>query len=223
MTEPTFAAAHKYYSLATMLLLTICPSAQGSDDWQLSDMKSGSGRSLRYHGKPADERFRNPWPADEEARFQARAAKIIAAQSAIRPTVNTYFENEKRNYGFLMAGVLSEDKQHAAKCLEVLQTRDHQHEVWHRETAGIDYYAAFTIKHQMRKFFYFGDVMEPAYRKQMFDGGKAWDAAGSAEATALRVQGWRAWLGAGREEQLGRCAFDREPVPDASHQRVSDG
>ena len=47
---------------------------------------------------------------------------------------------------------------------------------WHRETDGIDYYACFTLKHQMRKYFYFGDLLEPAYRKQMFTGAKKWTA-----------------------------------------------
>ena len=55
-----------------------------------------------------------------------------------------------------------------------LQLEDHQREQWHRETAGIDYYAAFTLKHQMRKYFYFGDLMDPAYKKQMFEGAKKW-------------------------------------------------
>ncbi|HND52238.1 MAG TPA: hypothetical protein PLV92_07570, partial [Pirellulaceae bacterium] len=85
---------------------------------------------------------------------------------------NTYFENEKRTYGLLMAQVLG-GREGAIKDLQV---EDGQAKEWHRETQGIDFYACFTIKHQTRKFFYFGDLLEPAYRQRMIDGAKAWTA-----------------------------------------------
>jgi hypothetical protein len=129
---------------------------------------------VTYNARPIAKEFLNPWPAKLEVEFQRRAARIIAAQTRdVKAGVNTYFENEKRTYGYLMARVLGGDSETA---LKYLQTPDHQHEEWHRETAGIDYYACFTLKHQMRKYFYFGDLLEPAYRRQMFDGAKKWAA-----------------------------------------------
>jgi len=145
-------------------------------DWDLSRMVTGPADKAVYHPLPTDARFRNPWPADLEDAFQARARKIIALVAEKKGGVNTYFENEKRTYGTLMAHVLSGHDEKVAKALGNLQARDHQHELWHRETDGIDYYAAFTLKHQMRKYFYFGDLLEPAYRKQMFTGARKWTA-----------------------------------------------
>ena len=58
--------------------------------------------------------------------------------------------------------------------LRMLQARAHQHAEWHRETAGIDYYACFTLKHQMRKYFYFGDLLAPEYKQQMHLCAKSW-------------------------------------------------
>ena len=114
------------------------------------------------------DRLINVWPKKWESDFQRRAKEVIAAQVRdTKPKVNTYFENEKRSYGFLMAHVMGGDRELALKSL---QSQDHQHEVWHRETAGIDYYACFTLKHQMRKYFYFGDRLDPDYRKRMFRG-----------------------------------------------------
>lgn len=60
------------------------------------------------------------------------------------------------------------------KMLIALQERDHQHQEWHRETEGIDYYACFTIKHQMRKYFQFGPGLDPEYMKIMKRGAKKW-------------------------------------------------
>lgn len=142
--------------------------------WDLSKMVTEKGGRSIYHAKPVDKELLNQWPADLEAEFQRRAHDIITAQTRdVKAGVNTYFENEKRGYGYLMAHVLGGNHE---KALQHLQARDHQHQEWHRETDGIDYYACFTIKHQIRKYFYFGDLLEPDYRKLMFSGAKKWTA-----------------------------------------------
>jgi len=154
------------------LLAVILTGATLSAGWNLSDMVTEKDGEVTYSAKPIDMKFVNPWPADLEANFQRRAHSIITAQRRdAKPRVNTYFENEKRTYGYLMAHVLGGNSEVA---LKHLQAQDHQHEVWHRETEGIDYYACFTLKHQIRKFFYFGDLLAPAYRKQMLDGARKW-------------------------------------------------
>ncbi|QDU92456.1 hypothetical protein [Lignipirellula cremea] len=155
---------------ALAILLGSAAVAQG--DWKLSDMVTQEGGKRIFHARPVDPSLRNPWPAELEAEFQRRADQIIAAQTRdVKAGVNTYFENEKRTYGYLMAHVLGGNEEAA---LKYLQAQDHQHQDWHRETAGIDYYACFTLKHQMRKYFYFGDLLTPEYKQQMFDGAKKW-------------------------------------------------
>ena len=143
-------------------------------EWDLSKMVVERNGRMTYQARPGSGGLGQPWPSDLEAEFQQRAHRIITAQARdVKAGVNTYFENEKRTYGFLMAHVLGGNGDVA---LGHLQARDHQHQEWHRETAGIDYYAAFTLKHQMRKYFYFGDLLDPAYKKQMYDGAKLWTA-----------------------------------------------
>jgi len=159
--------------------LGLCVSLLGSErllaaDWTLDEMVTNRNGQRVFNARPVDVELQNPWPPAMEAEFQRRANEIISLQTEqVKGGVNTYFENEKRTYGYLMAHVLG-GKQDAA--LKDLQARDHQHQEWHRETAGIDYYACFTLKHQMRKYFYFGDLLEPEYRKQMFAGAKLWTA-----------------------------------------------
>lgn len=157
-----------------VIAFTMFSNVAAAGDWDLSKMVTEKGGRITYHAKPVDKDLLNPWPADLEAEFQRRAHHIITTQTAeVKGGVNTYFENEKRTYGTLMTHVLGGKHEQA---LKDLQARDHQHQEWHRETDGIDYYACFTIKHQMRKYFYFGDLLEPDYRKQMFSGAKKWTA-----------------------------------------------
>ena len=156
------------------MLLLCLQGGYALGGWDLSNMVTGEGDRTTYHAKPLDKKFLNPWPAELEEKFQQRAHSIISAQRRdVKAGCNTYFENEKRTYGYLMAHVLGGN---AEVALKHLQARDHQHEIWHRETAGIDYYACFTIKHQVRKYFYFGDLLDPTYRRRMFDGAKKWTA-----------------------------------------------
>lgn len=155
-------------------LLPLSTVSADSPKWALEQMVTLESKQPIYHGKPVPAELINPWPAELEAEFQARARSILEAQvSDGMPRGNTYFENEKRTYGYLMAHALAGDSEAA---LEKLQERDHQHQEWHKETEGIDYYACFTLKHQMRKYFYFGDLLDPAYKKQMYEGGKKWTA-----------------------------------------------
>ena len=156
-------------------IIAFCLTVTGAAaDWTLDEMVTERNGQTRYAALPVAKELTNPWPADLEAEFQKRAHRIITAQRRdLKAGVNTYFENEKRTYGTLMAHILGGN---AEAGLEYLQAQDHQHQEWHRETAGIDYYAAFTLKHQMRKYFYFGDLLDPAYKKQMFEGAKKWTA-----------------------------------------------
>jgi hypothetical protein len=147
-----------------------------SSPWQ--DISQLTGKDAKgeiiYKSVPVAERFQNPWPAETEREFQQRARGIIAAQSQVKANAgNTYFENEKRSYGYLMAQAIGGRGMAAVKDLQV---EDAQRDEWHSATRGIDYYACFTLKHQIRKYFYFGGLMEPAYRQRMFEGAKAWTA-----------------------------------------------
>jgi len=51
-------------------------------------------------------------------------------------------------------------------------------------TEGIDFYAGFTIKHQSRKYFHFGDLLAPEYRARMLRGEKKLDERRPHETTA---------------------------------------
>ena len=138
----------------------------------LSDVVREDGGRFVVTPRPVDAALRNPWPRELEEEFAARADFILRAQSR-KPMggANTYFENEKRGYGILMAQALAGL---ARTALPALQAEDAQAAEWHRETAGIDYYACFTLKHQMRKYFFFGDFLDRAYRRRMFEGAKRW-------------------------------------------------
>lgn len=170
-----FACRSLPRSLALALLVsTLLASSSVSGQWKLDQMvgNDSSGMPI-YRPLPVDAKFTNPISEADEQQFQARAREIIALQGAQKVSAgNTYFENEKRTYGYLMAQVLAGSE----KAISDLQMEDGQAKEWHRETSGIDFYAAFTLKHQTRKFFYFGDLLAPEYRARMLAGAKSWTA-----------------------------------------------
>mgnify|MGYP003382115857 CR=1 FL=1 len=160
--------------VTSAIVIWLCAISAAAADWKLSQMvsKDAQGRAI-YAGKPLDAKFKNPISPEDEAEFQARARNVIERQGKLKVAAgNTYFENEKRTYGYLMAQVLAGDPNAAQN----LQVEDAQAKEWHSETEGIDFFACFTIKHQTRKYFYFGDLLDPAYRERMKRGAKAWTA-----------------------------------------------
>ncbi|MDX1963420.1 MAG: hypothetical protein SFX18_09720 [Pirellulales bacterium] len=120
---------------------------------------------------------RNHWPSEWESEFQERGQRVLQAQCAANRAAGlggrTYFENEKRAYGYLLAHVVAGDRDTA---IAELQREDAQAKEWHSATAGIDYYACFTLKHQIRKYFLCGELFAPEYKSRMFAGAKAWTA-----------------------------------------------
>ena len=153
----------------SLLNLSLLPARA---EWTLAEMLTeNENGTWTINAQAIDDRFRNLWPVEFERQFQKRAQSILAAQRKSPFRGTTYFESEKRWYGIAMANILAGK---AGQALSALQARDHQHAEWHRETNGIDFYACFTLKHQMRKYFYFGDLLDPDYRNTMFTGAKKW-------------------------------------------------
>ena len=156
--------------LATCVVISVGGMAHAAG-WKLSDMVVEQKGGKVFRAKPTDKKFLNPWPEAYEREFQDRVRRIVAAQPEKLASGTTYFESEKRFYGVLMSQVLGE---HGMDAIDRLQGEDHQAQEWHKHTDGIDYYACFTIKQQMRKYFYYGDLLDPEYKKRMFSGGKKW-------------------------------------------------
>lgn len=110
------------------------------------------------------------WPEAWEAGFQERAKLAIELQAQNGRYGSTYFENEKRSFGIAMMSILGGYEKPA---IEFLQSADHPRN-WNTHTKGIDFYACFTLKHQVRKYFYFGDKLDARHKQRMFDGAKIW-------------------------------------------------
>ncbi|MBD2462485.1 hypothetical protein H6G89_15675 [Oscillatoria sp. FACHB-1407] len=126
---------------------------------------------IRVEPLPIDPALRNEWTPELEEGFWQRANQVIQ-HFANRGYGNTHGENEKRSYPFAMYDFLAGNREQA---LEFLQSEDNQGEE-HEHTEGIDYYFSFTLKGQIRKYFFFGQWLDPDYRERMFAGAKRWTA-----------------------------------------------
>ncbi|HEY9599474.1 MAG TPA: hypothetical protein V6D33_17570 [Cyanophyceae cyanobacterium] len=115
--------------------------------------------------------LKNSWTPELEQEFQQRANQTIQ-YFAGKDYGNTKGENEKRSYPYAMFDFLAGNHKRAIAFLESedAQASDNAH------TDGIDYYYSFTLKGQIRKYFYFGKYLDPAYKQRMFDGAKKWTA-----------------------------------------------
>lgn len=115
--------------------------------------------------------LKNKWEEEWENEFWERANHIIRKTARKGNYGNTYFENEKRSYGWAMLSILGGYEEEG---LKFLQEEDAQANTWNKHTKGIDFFPCFTLKHQMRKYFFFGDYLNPEYKKRMYEGAKIW-------------------------------------------------
>ncbi len=117
------------------------------------------------------EALRNPWPEAEEEAFLDRCDRLIERLGAAGGYGNTYFENEKRSYPAAMMGFLAG---HREAALKFLQGRDANAGDWNKHTLGIDLFPCFTLKQQLRKYFFFGPYLDPEYRARMKQAADIW-------------------------------------------------
>ncbi|MEA5597814.1 hypothetical protein [Rivularia sp. UHCC 0363] len=97
-----------------------------------------------------------------EAEFQRRAKRVIT-QLTGQNYGTTSFESEKRSYPKAMIDFLAGNRQ---RSINFLQAEDADAKSY-PHTLGIDFYSSFTLKGQVRKYFYFGKYLDPAYRQRM--------------------------------------------------------
>jgi hypothetical protein len=131
---------------------------------------SGEPGKLIFHPLPVPEEWRNPVaPAEEEA-FWRRANEVLGQWSFNGRYGNKFFENEKRSYPSAFIDFLQGNRETALAFLQQLDDDPHAR----KETKGIDWFPSFTIKSQTRKYFFFGQYLDPEYRKRMFDSARIW-------------------------------------------------
>ena len=120
---------------------------------------------------PIDKRFVNAWPDDWEQEFRRRSDFVIRKVGKPGGYGNTFFENEKSSYPKAMLGFLAG---HCAPALNWLQADDNEARTWNSHTLGIDWFPSFTIKGQVRKYFFFGQYLDPPYRQRMKESARIW-------------------------------------------------
>jgi hypothetical protein len=122
--------------------------------------------TLQLQTKPAQTlqqiSTQSQWTPQMEAEFQQRAKQVIT-QLAGKNYGTTSFESEKRSYPKAMIDFLAGNREKSKDFLEA-EDADAQS---HSHTLGIDFYSSFTLKGQVRKYFYFGEYLDPAYRQRM--------------------------------------------------------
>ena len=141
-----------WLSAATPTCRAATPSPTANDERVTTDAQ---GR-IRIHALPVALAFRNDWPPAWEKNFVDRVNASLQA-SDIQPGKygGTYFENEKASYPQAFIGFLKGQRKEA---LKFLQQEDDA--AWSKQlTLGVDWYPSFTIRGQVRKYFFFGQYL----------------------------------------------------------------
>ncbi len=122
------------------------------------------------HIKPAvvPEKFLNPSTPEYEKMLAKHADQAIKDFKG-KGYGNQYFENEKNSYPVAMMDFLAGNRDKALKMLQADDT-----EGYNKWTNMVDFYPSFTLKGQVRKYYWFKPYLDPAYREKMFDGAKKW-------------------------------------------------
>jgi hypothetical protein len=153
----------------TLPAIALAENTSVSNPTDFPQIITDANGQIQVEALPVDPSLRNEWTPELEAAFWQRANAAIRYYAG-QDYGNTSQENEKRSYPYAMFDFLAGDRQ---KALDFLQGEDAQ-VTDHAQTGGIDYYYAFTLKGQMRKYFFFGKWLDPAYRQRMFEGAKLW-------------------------------------------------
>lgn len=156
---------HYFSILSVTLALALAASA--AEDLVYKDPQ-GRAR-LRPYPVPTD--LVSAWPAEWEDAFWERGSRAIGILGKGGGYGGTYFENEKAAYPKAMMGYFAGFR---APALAMLQAEDADARAWNSLTEGIDFFACFTLKGQMRKYFLFGPHLDPAYRERMKRGARLW-------------------------------------------------
>ncbi len=170
-----YAAMRVAFATAIVSIFCAPTQAQPSEkaavnpsDWK--GVTAAADGMLIFHPIRNEPELNNPWPADWEKAYELRASEAIQLLAKRPFGGTTSGESEKNLYPQAIAQVLAGDRKRG---LQALEQKDHDQQD-HAQTAGIDYYWCFTLKGQMRKYFYLHDLLTPEHRKLMFDGGKLW-------------------------------------------------
>jgi hypothetical protein len=153
----------------SLIILAFIISANVSQFTSATVATDAENGLIKIETLAIEPKYQNPWSPELESEFWQRANQAIQHYAG-QNYGDTFAENEKRSYALAMFDFVAGNREKAIAFLQSgdAQSSDHQH------TDGIDYYYSFTLKGQIRKYFYFGKYLDQAYKQRMFDAAKKW-------------------------------------------------
>ncbi|TVR11637.1 MAG: hypothetical protein EA401_10570 [Planctomycetota bacterium] len=160
-----------FAAMASLSMMLVLPPLLAEDRPHPADIILVEDDAIQVQAPPVVEEWRpQSWPQTEEAAYWRRANWVFNYHAG-RIGVRTHGEQEKSTFPQTMFNYLP--GQHE-RVIEALQSRDRQADTDHSWTEGIDFYWTFTIKGQMRKYFFFGPALDEEYRQRMYRGARTW-------------------------------------------------
>ena len=194
--------------LTTSALITLCAAATAAENKRVRIDDQGRIIPIPV---PIPEQELNPWPASYFDGFYDRVQVAIQSRKG-NVGGSKALENEKSSYPTTMLAWFADpaDREAAIRFFEA----GDPNAGWYRHTEGIDFYWCFTLKGQMRKYFYFGPFLSDGYRATMKRGATAWVATDPRPNTelVLLVDSPNEAVAAYAQEAMRQMWRDREGV-----------
>lgn len=134
------------------------------------DLVERDGDTVRVKLRDIPAAYVNPWPKSQEDAYWQRANALLNKYGK-ETSEGTTGEHEKWSIPRNLLAFLNGNE---AAAVKALQATDLEAGRDHRATEGIDFYWSFTLKGQMRKYFFLRDRMDKAYVEKMKKGAKTW-------------------------------------------------
>ncbi len=150
--------------LAGLFLLSSACQAESKD------LVERDGDTVRVKLRDIPAAYVNPWPKSQEDAYWQRANALLNKYGT-GTSEGTTGEHEKWSIPRNLLAFLNGNE---AAAVKALQATDLEAGRDHRATEGIDFYWSFTLKGQMRKYFFLRDRMDNAYVEKMKKGAKMW-------------------------------------------------
>ncbi|MCH8473932.1 MAG: hypothetical protein LAT55_01730 [Opitutales bacterium] len=110
------------------------------------------------------------WPSEAEEEMLDRFQSLLAQAQERNLSFRKYGEQKSQTFPNLLLRLFTSDQERALQLLQD-EELDRTAHVW---TEGIDFYWSAILPYQVRKYFYFGELLDPTYQQRMYGGGRRW-------------------------------------------------
>ncbi|MCH8539529.1 MAG: hypothetical protein LAT58_02035 [Opitutales bacterium] len=156
--------------ISLLLIVTALCFWSGPILWAGEPFSLENGRVVPKLPEAPESLQNSDWPEEAENEMLDRFQTLIEQARERNLSFRKYGEHKAQAFPDLLLRLFTSDQE---KSLQLLQEEELDGTA-HHWTEGIDFYWSVVLPYQIRKYFYFGELLDPAYQQRMYSGGRRW-------------------------------------------------